>query len=275
MMHRGVLDELQLQYQSLSLKEKEIADYIVQHKSSIQNINIRELAHHTHSSTSTITRFCKKINCDSFVDFKIRLSREAEKPSGDSNGFTQVQSLYNEIVNATADMMNQGDFENVVRMIKTAQRVQVYGLGSSGLSALEFKYRLMRMNITIDAMTDSHMMIRSAALLNENDLIIGLSNSGQTTEIIDALKIGKRNGATTISITNYNHTPLTDISDISLFTPSLHRMGDTHFINSQLAIIYVLDVLSMLLLNDEKLFRKRQDTLETLYENLREDIKRS
>ncbi|MGM1050654.1 MAG: MurR/RpiR family transcriptional regulator [Bacillota bacterium] len=274
-MHRGVLDELQLQYQSLSLKEKEIADYIVQHKSSIQNINIRELADHTHSSTSTITRFCKKIHCDSFVDFKIRLSREAEKPSGDSNGFTQVQSLYNEIVNATADMMNQGDFENVVRMIKTAQRVQVYGLGSSGLSALEFKYRLMRMNITIDAMTDSHMMIRSAALLNENDLIIGLSNSGQTTEIIDALKIGKRNGATTISITNYNHTPLTDISDISLFTPSLHRMGDTHFINSQLAIIYVLDVLSMLLLNDEKLFRKRQDTLETLYANVREDLKRS
>lgn len=275
MMHRSVLDELQLQYHNLSLKEKEIADYIVQHKSSIQNINIRELADHTHSSTSTITRFCKKINCDSFVDFKIRLSREAEKPSGNNNGFTQVQNLYNEIVNAAADMMHQEDFENVVRMIKNAQRVQVYGLGSSGLSALEFKYRLMRMNITIDAMTDSHMMLMSAALLNKNDLIIGLSNSGQTAEVIDALKIGKRNGAATISITNYNHTPLTDISDISLFTPSLHRMGDTHFINSQLAIIYVLDVLSMLLLNDEKLFRKRQDTLEILYENVREDIKRS
>lgn len=274
-MHRSVLDELQLQYHNLSLKEKEIADYIVQHKSSIQNINIRELADHTHSSTSTITRFCKKINCDSFVDFKIRLSREAEKPSGNTNGFTQVQNLYNEIVNATADMMHQEDFENVVQMIKNAQRVQVYGLGSSGLSALEFKYRLMRMNITIDAMTDSHMMLMSAALLNKNDLIIGLSNSGQTAEIIDALKIGKRNGAATISITNYNHTPLTDISDISLFTPSLHRMGDTHFINSQLAIIYVLDVLSMLLLNDEKLFRKRQDTLEILYENVREDAKRS
>lgn len=271
-MHHSVLDELQLQYHKLSLKEKEIADYIVQHKSSIQNINIRELADHTHSSTSTITRFCKKIQCDSFVDFKIRLSREADKPSGDNNSFTQVQNIYNEIVNSTADMMHQEDFEKVVQMIKTANRVQVYGLGSSGLSALEFKYRLMRMNITIDAMTDSHMMIMSAALLNENDLIIGLSNSGQTTEIIDALTIGKRNGAATISITNYKHTPLTDISDISLYTPSLHRMGDTQFINSQLAIIYVLDVLSMLLLNDKNLFQKRQDTLETLYENLRADL---
>lgn len=275
MMHQSVLDELQLQYHTLSLKEKEIADYIVQHKSSIQNINIRELADHTHSSTSTITRFCKKIHCDSFVDFKIRLSREANKPSGESNSFTQVQNIYNEIVNSTADMMHQEDFENVVQMIKTAKRVQVYGLGSSGLSALEFKYRLMRMNITIDAMTDSHMMIMSAALLGKNDLIIGLSNSGQTTEIIDALKIGKRNGVATISITNYKHTPLTDISDISLYTPSLHRMGDTQFINSQLAIIYVLDVLSMLLLNDKNLFQKRQDTLETLYENLREDIEKS
>ncbi|MFC7677469.1 MurR/RpiR family transcriptional regulator [Paenibacillus sp. GCM10028914] len=274
-MHRSILDELQLHYHDLSQKEKEIADYIVQHKNSIQNMNIRELADHTHSSTSTITRFCKKIQCDSFVDFKIRLSREADKPSGDSNSFTKVQYIYNEIINSTTDMMHKEDFENVVQMIKNAHRVQVYGLGSSGLSALEFKYRLMRMNITIDAITDSHMMIMSAALLNENDLIIGLSNSGQTTEIIDALTIGKRNGATTISITNYKHTPLTDISDISLFTPSLHRMGDTHFINSQLAIIYVLDVLSMLLLNDEELYRKRQNTLETLFEKVKEDRKKS
>ncbi|WP_054955694.1 MurR/RpiR family transcriptional regulator [Paenibacillus dakarensis] len=270
-MHRSVLDELQLQYHALSQKEKEIADYIVQHKSSIQNINIRELADHTHSSTSTITRFCKKIHCESFVDFKIRLSREADKPAGNHNSFTQIQNIYNEIINSTADMMHEDDFELVVQKIKKANRVQVYGLGSSGLSALEFKYRLMRMNITIDAMTDSHMMIMSAALLNENDLIIGLSNSGQTSEIIEAMRIGKKNGAATISITNYKHTSLTDVSDISLYTPSLHRMGDTQFINSQLAIIYVLDVLSMLLLNDKTLLKKRQDTIETLYYSLNDD----
>lgn len=74
-MQLSIMDELQLQYRNLSQKEKEIADYVILHKNSIQNINIRELAELTRSSTATVTRFCRKINCESFVDFKIRLGR--------------------------------------------------------------------------------------------------------------------------------------------------------------------------------------------------------
>lgn len=270
-MQPSIMDELQLQYRNLSQKEKEIADYIVQYKNTIHNINIRELAEHTHSSTSTITRFCRKINCESFVDFKIRLSREFEKPVDEDNCFSKVRNLYNDIVNSTADMIQQENIETVVNLIKKAKRVQVYGLGSSGLSALEFKYRLMRMNITIDAMTDSHMMIMSASLLQESDLVIGLSNSGRTEEVIQAMNVGKQKGATTVSITNYDHTPLTDISDISLFTPSMYRTGEQHFINSQLAIIYVLDVISMLLLADPKLQENRENTLHALYDTAKFD----
>lgn len=268
MHHRSVLEELQLLYHSLSQKEKEIADYILLHKGLIQNINIRELADRTHSSTSTITRFCKKIGCESFVDFKIRLSREAEQPADHDSDLTRVNHLYHEVIRVTADMMREDDVQSVVRMIKKASRVQLYGLGSSGLSALEFKYRLMRMNIHVDAVTDSHMMIMSAALLGEGDLIIGLSNTGRTDEVIEAMSTGKKNGAHTVSITNYKDTPLTDISDITLFTPSMHRTGDQQFINSQLAIIYVLDVISMLLLHDRDFRQSREKTLHALYGNL-------
>ncbi|MEK3731989.1 MULTISPECIES: MurR/RpiR family transcriptional regulator [Paenibacillus] len=264
-MQLSIMDELQLQYRNLSQKEKEIADYVILHKNSIQNINIRELAELTRSSTATVTRFCRKINCESFVDFKIRLGREIEKPVDDSSSFSKVRNLYNDIVNSTADLIQQESIEQIAALIKGAHRVQVYGLGSSGLSALEFKYRLMRMNISIDAITDSHLMIMSASLLSENDLIIGLSNSGRTQEVIDAMAVGKKNGARTVSITNYDHTPLTDISDVSLFTPSRNRAGDEHFINSQLAIIYVLDVITMLLLDDPELLHNRENTLQALY----------
>ncbi|WP_246246556.1 MurR/RpiR family transcriptional regulator [Paenibacillus lemnae] len=259
------MDELQLQYRNFSMKEKEIADYIIRFKNTIHNINIRELAEQTHSSTSTITRFCRKIKCDSFVDFKIRLNRETDDPDVSDDSFSKVRNLYTDIVNATADMLQQNQIEQVVQRIKSAQRVQVYGLGSSGLSALEFKYRLMRMNINIDAITDSHMMIMSASLLNKHDLVIGLSNSGLTEEVIDALAAARQNGAGTISITNYNHTKLTDLSDISLFTPSMHRTGEPRFINSQLAINYVLDVITFLLLEDTELLRNRENTLKAFY----------
>ncbi|WP_068620251.1 MurR/RpiR family transcriptional regulator [Paenibacillus tuaregi] len=263
----SVLDQLQLNRHMLSAKEKEIAEYIIQNKNTILNINIRELALKTGSSTSTITRFCKKINCDSFVDFKIKLSREAEPPEEEASVFTKVQKLYTHVVQSTAEMVKQEQVEEVVQLIKTSRRLLVFGLGSSGLSALEFKYRLMRMNIIIDAITDSHMMLMNASLLRKNDLIIGLSNSGTTQEVIDALKVGREQGASVVGITNFDHTGLTDVSDIVLFTPSIHRNNDEHFINSQLSIIYVLDIISMLLLEDQSMLQARRNTLKALYKN--------
>ncbi|MCM3782357.1 MurR/RpiR family transcriptional regulator [Neobacillus mesonae] len=264
-MSSSVIDVLQLEYQRFSAKEKEIADYVMRNRLSINNINIKDLAAHTNASTSTITRFCKKVGCDTFVDFKIRLNREVQKPRNDTDFFIKTQNLYNDIVNATAEMLDTARIEEVVKLIKNSRRIYVYGLGSSGLSALEFKYRLTRMNIVVDAVTDSHMMIMSASLLEKNDLVIGLSNSGRTAEVSHALEEAKKRGATLIGITNFDHTPLSEISDICLFTPDVGRSGDVNFINSQLAIIYILDVLSLLLLEDQNLLSARQQTLQALY----------
>lgn len=265
-MSSSVIDILQLEYQRFSAKEKEIADYVMRNRSSINNINIKELAAHTNTSTSTITRFCKKAGCDTFVEFKIRLNREVEKqPRNDANFFMKTQHLYNDIVNATAEMLDTAKIEEVVSLIKVSRRIYIYGLGSSGLSATEFKYRLSRMNIVVDAITDAHMMMMSASLLGKQDLVIGISNSGLTTEVSHAMEEARQRGATTIGITNFDHTPLSEVSDICLFTPDIGRSGDVNFINSQLAIIYILDVMSLLLLEDEKLLQARQQTLNALY----------
>ena len=84
------------------------------------------------------------------------------------------------MISATAEMIQPELVQQVVRKITEARRVYVYGIGSSGLSALEFKYRLMRMNMTIDAVSDSHMMLMNAALTDQHDVVCGLSNSGHT-----------------------------------------------------------------------------------------------
>lgn len=264
-MSSSVSDILQLEYQRFSAKEKEIADYVMRNQSSINNINIRDLAANTNASMSTITRFCKKVGCATFVDFKIRLNREVQQPRNDTDIFIKTQNLYNDIVNATAEMLDTSRIEQVVQLIKEARRIYVYGLGSSGLSGLEFKYRLTRMDIVIDAVTDSHMMIMSASLLGQDDLVIGLSNSGRTTEVSNALNVAKKRGAKIVGITNFDHTPLSEISDVCIFTPEIGRSGDVNFINSQLAIIYILDVISLLLLEDGHLLKARQQTLQALY----------
>ena len=69
-----ILCEIQKRYNEFSDKEKAIADYIMQYKEVIKNANITDLAKTIGTSGSTITRFAKKIGCESFVDLKIKLS---------------------------------------------------------------------------------------------------------------------------------------------------------------------------------------------------------
>jgi len=110
----------------------------------------------------------------------------------------------------------------------------------------------------------------NAALTDEHDVVIGLSNSGHTDEVTTALAIARGRGAYIIGITNFDHTPLTEMTDLCLFTPGLQRVGDVQFVNSQLAIIYVLDMISMLLLEDQQMQAARQQTLDALYGTERE-----
>ena len=70
-----ILCEVQRKYSEFSGKEKDIADYIMQHADKIRNINITDLAKEIGTSGATITRFSKKIGCDSFVDMKISLDQ--------------------------------------------------------------------------------------------------------------------------------------------------------------------------------------------------------
>ncbi|PLR84362.1 MurR/RpiR family transcriptional regulator [Bacillus sp. V33-4] len=261
----NVLDQIQINYPQFSAKEKEIADYILENKGSILNINIKDLAVKTNSSTSTVTRFCKKIECSSFMEFKVMLNREIEGAKDHKNSFGKVESFYQQVVDSTVSLIDRDQVTTVVQMIKEAEKILVFGIGSSGLTALELKYRLMRMGLIVDAVIDPHMMLMGSSLAGEKDLVICISNSGNTEEIIKAAGIAKQNGGKIISITNHDHTPLTNLSEEVLFTSSTKILNDDQFINSQLSILYVLDVISLLLLEDEDLRAKRDKTLNVIH----------
>ena len=108
------------------------------------------------------------------------------------------------------------------------------GLGSSGLTASEFYYRAMRMGIKGLVSTDAHQMKISASLLSSNDMFVAISNSGETSELIDAAKIARNQGAYVVVITNFEGS----------------NNNDSRFINSQIATHFLLDLVSYILLGD-------------------------
>lgn len=262
---QSILERIQTNYHLFSTKEKLLADYIIQYRETIVDIKIEELAEKTSISPATITRFCKKLECKSFIEFKVLLNRSMAGKLPQEDYLNQVKQNYLETIQSTASMLDMDHVNQLIQWLKEARKIGIYGLGSSGLSALEFKYRLMRMGFCVDALTDSHMMLMNSTLSGSTDVIIAISNSGVTHEVVDAVREGKKQGAKIAVITNHDYTPLTEVSDLVLLTSCTSRLlNDPKFINYQLGILYVLDVVSIKLLEETTPDQNRNLTLQVL-----------
>ncbi len=248
-----ILDIIQEKYSSFSDSEKKIAMYILQKNNEIKNINISRLAELTATSSATITRFCRKIGCESFVDMKIRISSSQQDviTIEEEGIFNEVFSFYNRVIERTKKNLVKEDIDTFIAEIEKASRIFVYGVGSSGLTAMEFNQRLVRMGLNCSANTDSHLMVINSTIVKKDDLVIGISSSGSTREVLDSLHIAKENGARIVAITSFQASDLTRLSDLSLTVYSSSFVDNNLFVNSQFALMYLIDVVSMMLLEQE------------------------
>jgi DNA-binding MurR/RpiR family transcriptional regulator len=133
--------------------------------------------------------------------------------------------------------------KKAVRVLQQARQIDIYGVATSGIVAQDLYQKLVRIGKRTNMFTDSHMQITSAATLAEGDAVLAISYSGETPEIIDALRCAKERGATVISLTKYGPNKLASLSHIQLFTSTLEagiRRGD---MASRIAQLYVVDIL--------------------------------
>ncbi|WP_182199734.1 MurR/RpiR family transcriptional regulator [Paraliobacillus salinarum] len=261
-----ILDKIQLKYHTLSKTEKKIANYVMTHNQELLNIHIKELASKIEVSDAAITRFCKKIGAANFVEFKILLRDAVKETNTTNDAISTVNSIYESVIQSTNTLTKMETYQEACDWILQANKIHVFGLGSSGLSGEELKFRLSRMGLNISAYVDSHSMIIASSILTENDVVIAISSSGQTKEILEAVELANRKKANIISITNYAETPLTNHSDLALYTSSINRYQALGFLNSQLSILYSLDILSMLLTENQTYMKAYQETLHALDE---------
>lgn len=263
-----VLCEIQKYYNEFSGKEKDIADYIINQKEMINNISISNLANKIGTSSSTITRFSKKIGCESFVDLKIKLSNIKSNNNKDEDSIlTHVYNYYTEAVERNKSIINQKKIDSAVAAIKKAKKIYIYGVGSSGLSSIEMMQRLLRMGFNVNTITDSHMMIISSAIASKGDLVIGISIGGETEAVNKALKISKENGADIIAITSFEKSTITTFADLVLLVYNLAFVDVDRFINTQFSTMYLLDLICISLLRDKKLRDKMGKTIEAIRGN--------
>lgn len=260
----SVLNEIQSIYSSLSDKEKNIANYILANPEETSRSHIQELADATGVSVSTITRFAKKVDCQNFVEMKVRLAGGSEVKEGD--GIEQkLMASYRDMLADVQSLTDSKPFKNVITHLKKAKRIFIYGLGSSGLAAQELNYRLSRMGFVSEAVTDPHLMIIRSTLLEEGDLILAFSRSGQTKDLLQSVRKGKEQGAKLIAFTAFGETPLTKLSDAVLWT--VHPLRSNFILTGlDMSTLYLIDRISLHFLADNEREKMYLKTIEAIKE---------
>lgn len=238
--------------------ERSVADFVLSYPEQVMQMSISEAARDIGVGESTVIRFCRALGYKGYQEFKLRLAQDLVEPvefiheniSFADKTAELAQKVFQTNVKAVEDTMKALDPEMVevaAKALAAARKIDIYGVGYSSFSALDAKFKFVRLGLMADAYGDAHLQAMAAASLGQGDVAIGISHSGSTKDVVDALTAARKSGANTISITNFNPSPITRVSDVVLLTASPESPLGGEVLTSRIAQLCVIDVLSVAL----------------------------
>jgi RpiR family carbohydrate utilization transcriptional regulator len=142
------------------------------------------------------------------------------------------------------DELDPHILEQAINTISSARRVEFYGFGASGSVAADAQHKFFRLQLSTAALTDPHIQHMSAISLGNDDVVVAISQSGQTRALLQSVNLAKEAGATVIGLTPEN-TPLSEICSIPIYVNMEEDMQAFTPVSSRIAHLVVIDVLAM------------------------------
>ena len=252
--NKGGIPRIRSEYSSLPPSEKKVADYVLDNPENIIYLSVSELADKVDVSDSTIIRFCKNVGFKGYQEFKLFVAQDLVVPIENINEDIQMDDDLETVVNKIAYTNKQAieetlsitDLEALKKAIEAivkAKKLEFYGVGASGITGFDAKYKFLRIGKDVDCYTDAHLQAMSASTLSEEDVVVGVSHSGSTKDVVDSCRIAHEAGATVICITGHNRSPITKVADIKLLTATRERPLASGALRSKIAQLHVLDML--------------------------------
>lgn len=257
-------------YPSLTHSEKKVADFVLNNLEKVIYYSVTDLAYEAHVGETTVLRFCQKIGLKGYQAFKLTIAQNlAEVNKDKTESSNLIQTIVNNTISGlknTASMINEVKIESAIDMLQKAKTIHFFGVGTSGITALDAKSRFLRIGKQTSAITDSHLQAMSAATLTEDDVVVGISVSGSTRDTIESLQIAKENGAKVIAITYYTRSPITEFADIVLSGGMKESPLEGGSLSGKISQLFVIDLLwtGLALLNKDYSLKMQQQTAKAV-----------
>ena len=275
-MNSGIL-KINEYYKTFTKQEKKLADFLLKNINEASVLTISELSKKSGVSCSTINRFAITLGYKGFKEFIRDMYHEANSLPVQENVYeinhenplnmdidTVIKVVCNlniESIRNSLMMLEESKVLKAIEAIHKAPRVVVYALSGSVAPALDLKFKFQRLGINCEVYDNPHSLILSATTLKSKDVVIALSYTGETKEILDALKYVKENGAKIIGITMVGNNSLSKICDICIEHSSVDKGLRTYSTRSRVVQENIIDILYIGLCTKRKGFLERYYSL--------------
>jgi len=244
--------------------EKKIADYILENTQDIISASISDFAEKCGCGDATVVRFARRIGFDGYQSLKIGIVGEMSAASSVSEEITHEDSCFEIFkkrvhdisvsLSNTEGVLDSDTLTHVANAIINSKRIVVFGLGNSAAIAQDAAHKFLRLGFNAQACCDNHMQAIIATHLDRKSVVIGISHSGSSKDIVDALQLSKIGGATTVCITNYGTSPIVKACDYALFTRAQETQHSILAMSSRIAQLTILDsIYTYIVVNSDKL----------------------
>jgi len=238
---------------------EKIQNYLQENINSIEEISSTQIANELSISQASVVKYAKKMGFKGFSELKISKIKEKEI---DYKGFSDklihnnvsvndsediiVKKIYSEEIKSLSDTMESVNIKNLIKIVKeinNANKIIVNGIGSSGIVAQDLVHKLIKIGKFAIYHADFHHQIIQLQSFNSKDVLINISHSGETKEVLKIVKEAKKNKIKVISITSNLENSLSNLSDFVLITKTEESNLRSSAMSSRISQLFLIDIM--------------------------------
>lgn len=244
--------------------EKKIGDYIVRNPKKVVDMTVGELAKECGVSEASVSRFCKRIELKGFHHLKISLARELvdAKDDGEISGHISVDDMEGSLrgilsnkmeeLRQTVAMIDREELKKILDVINNADTVLMAAVGNTIPVAMDGAYKLNQIGIRAMSTPIWETELGYSYNLTDKDIVVAISNSGESTGVIQILEAAKSRGAVAISITNNARSSVAELSTYHITTATREKLFLDGYCFSRVSATMVIEIIYLLLASMRK-----------------------
>ncbi|MCI9162226.1 MAG: MurR/RpiR family transcriptional regulator [Lachnospiraceae bacterium] len=263
---KSVVPIIKMNYEKFTTVEKSIADFFISNQEKV-DLSSRSISDRLYVSEASLSRFAQKCGYRGYREFVYQYeSTFIEDTSSITKGTRLILNSYQELLNKVYSLVDEEQIARIARYLGEATRVLVCGKGSSGHAAEEMELRFMRIGVNIDSLRDSDLIRMQAIFQSKQNLVFGITISGEAEDVLFLLREARRRGAKTVLITAHNNDQFYEFCSEIVLMPSLKYLNQGNVISPQFPILLMLDLIYACYSGLDKGIKERMhgNTLRTL-----------